>query len=264
MSGRPLLLRLLPPRWRESAIHRLYLAGAARRRELFSGAPLHYAPGVVMDLSPTDVGHAIIALGGVVEARLSRRLVELARRGGLLVDVGANYGYHSLLWAAARPDNSVLALEPSPRNIGPLEANVARNGLAARVISLPLAAGREHADLSFDLGPNDQTGWGGLAAAGANTTTVPCVRLDDLAAERGIARIDALKIDAEGGDAWVLYGAERLLAQRRVGHVFFERNEPRMRALGVSFADLAQFLARLGYVPRQLAADEWYAEAPAP
>ncbi len=259
-SRRPWLLRVLPPRVREWLVYAWYLRGAPARTGLFHGATLALAPHVRMDLSPTDVGHAVIALAGTFETRLTRRIWRLARRGGLLVDVGANYGYYSLLWAAARPDNRVVALEASPRNIGPLSANIGRNRCAARIAVVPAAAGRESGTVTLDLGPPDQTGWGGIAAAGAaHTALVPAVRLDDLAATRGIERIDVLKIDVEGADGWVLQGAEDLLRRRRVAQIFFERNDPRMTALGIAFADTERLLAAVGYRWRRLTAHEWQA-----
>ncbi len=49
--------------------------------------------------------------------------------------------------------------------------------------------------------------------------------LDDVAEELGIERIDFLKIDAEGHDLYVLKGARRLLAEQRIGAIYFEFNE---------------------------------------
>lgn len=262
MSGapRPWLLRLLPARAREWLVYARYLPQAGDHAEWFRDAPLMMAPGVHMDLAPTDVGHAVIAFAGVFEAQLSRRIARLARRGGLLVDVGANYGYYSLLWAAARPANRVLALEASPRNIDPLRANIRKNGFAARIDARELAAGRTTGTITLDLGPADQTGWAGIAAAGAtHVAAVPVTRLDDLAACESMDRIDVLKVDVEGADAWVLEGAERLLTERRIGHVFFERNDERMAALGIRFEDTVRFLAGLGYRASRLATTEWQA-----
>lgn len=257
---RPWPLRVLPLRAREWLVHARYLRTAAGRGGLFRDAPLALAPAVRMDLAPTDVGHAAIALAGVCEARLSRLVWRLARRGGLLLDVGANYGYYSLLWAAARPDNRVVAIEASPRNVEPLRRNIAKNGLASRIDVRHAAAGRVSGTVTLDLGPPEQTGWGGIAADGAaNTAVVPALRLDDLARDADIEGIAVLKVDVEGADAWVLEGAERLLAERRVAHVFFEQNDPRMAALGIRLPDTLRFLARRGYRARPIGGMEWHA-----
>src|SRR5687768_3620794 len=81
--------------------------------------PLEFGKNIKLDLSKNDVGHKSIIFNGFYELELSRTMVELARKGGLLVDVGANYGYFSCLWVSQRPDNKAIAFEASPENIQP-------------------------------------------------------------------------------------------------------------------------------------------------
>jgi FkbM family methyltransferase len=243
---RPLLLRLLPDRLRLSAWARLYQPAAAKWRPLYRAAPLRFAPGVVMDLSHGDRVSDCIAFTGVYELPLTRHLLRLARRGGTLIDVGANLGYFTLLWAAANPANRVFAFEASPRNIEWLARNVAMNQLDRRVRVIPRAAGREPGALRFDPGPADQTGWGGFAEAGP--IAVDVVRVDQ-AAEYP-PEITLLKVDIEGADAWALMGCEHLLRERRVKQVWFEQNKPRMRGLGIREDEAQQFLRSVGYEAR--------------
>ncbi len=244
---RPWLLRFLPPTLRVPLYYRLYRARAASRPELYAGAPLADAPGVCMWLEPGDEIHGSIAYTGLYEAALSRRILRQARAGGLLVDVGANYGYFSLLWAAARPSNRVIAFEASPRNVPALRRNVEENEFAEQIRVEACAAGRESGELIFDPGPVEQTGWGGVASSsGAHTVSIPARRLDEvLAAE---ARIEVLKIDVEGAEPWVLEGAERLLREARVRQVYFEANKPRLAALGLKTDASEKMLRAAGYV----------------
>jgi hypothetical protein len=158
---RPLLIRMLPARLRVAAWELLYQNRHAFWRPLYEAATLLYAPGVSMELVPGDVISDRIAFTGLYELPLTRRVLELARRGGTLIDVGANLGYFPLLWAAARPDNKCVAFEASPRNIDLLRRNVARNGLGDRIAVIPHAAGAAPGRLRFDVGHDSQTGWGG-------------------------------------------------------------------------------------------------------
>jgi len=168
-----------------------------------------------------------------------------------MIEVGANIGYFSLLWASARKTNRCIAFEASPRIIGMLRSNVSRNGFEDRIDVVPMAAGAASERLAFDVGPTDQTGWGGFAAkADASTIDVEVIRVDDyVASNRPIA---LLKIDAEGADTWALEGCERLLAGRMVKEVWYEQNKPRMRALEIRMEAAQTYLRRLGYdvVPR--------------
>jgi len=241
---RPVLLRLMPDRLKEPAYYRRYSGERERWRALFAAAPLTYAPGITMELVPTDVAHGCIALTGFVELRLTRLVAGLAKEGGLLVDVGANAGYFSLVWAAARADNRAIAFEPSERNVALLRRNVARNGLDERVVVRPLALGRGTGTMAFDPGPADQTGWGGLSMS-VTGTTVDVRRLDAVLEPNETVAL--LKIDAEGADAWVLEGCERLLVSGAVRRIVFEENLPRMAALGIAPGSAAAVLSRHGY-----------------
>jgi hypothetical protein len=137
---RPLLLRLAPL-WLRTKLYYHFYRGKNRHPDLFHGAPLQFSPSARMDLHPTDEGHSQIAFTGFYELALTRRIVQLACQGGLLADVGANYGYFSLLWAAQKPGNRVVAFEASPRNLAPLQANISRNGFDAAIEVRPMAAG---------------------------------------------------------------------------------------------------------------------------
>ena len=96
-----------------------------------------------LDLSKSDVAHRGIIFNGFYELDLSRNIVRLARAGGILVDVGANYGYFSCLWASQNSDNRVFAFEASPSNVGPLQNNVEKNVLGDRIVVIPRALGKE-------------------------------------------------------------------------------------------------------------------------
>ena len=243
---RPLLLRFLPIRLRPSVYYRFYRHRHEHWRELFRGAPLLCAPKVRMDLCCTDVSHGHIAFTGFYELDLTQAITRASREGGLLVDVGANYGYFSLLWAAGNPNNHVVAFEASPRNLPALKRNVEINGFDQQIEVRGVAVGRDAESLLFTPGPEDQTGWGGFAPdAGRDAVRVEVVRLDeDLSCDRPV---EFLKIDVEGADTWVLYGAERLLDRKRVRRIHFEQNKARMRALGIAEEEAASFLHRLGY-----------------
>lgn len=245
---RPWVLRLLPERLRTSAWGRLYRGQHARWAELYRDARLQHAPDLTMELVPGDAISDAIAFTGLYELPLSRRIARLARSGGTFVDVGANLGYFALLWAAAQPGNRCFAFEASPRNLELLRRNVSRNRLESRIRLIPHAAGRVPGRMHFDLGPADQTGWGGFAAAGPSAgVEVEVVRVDDVVPAD--ARISLLKVDIEGADAWALMGCGRLLEARRVDEIWFEQNKPRMRALGIPEDAAEDYLRSVGYLP---------------
>jgi len=241
------LLKLLPQAIRSSVYHRIFIRKEERNFELFRNATLDYCSAVKMDLFPSDVSHRHIAYTGFYELPLTRKITRLAKEGGLMVDVGANFGYFSLLWAGTSASNKVIAIEASPRVFPYYQENIKKNALGSQVEMHNLAAGAEPGRLSFSLGPAEQTGWGGFGSAdiGGEVVEVKVVKLDELIPPD--VEISVLKIDVEGADTLVLKGARRLLEQKRIHHIFFEENDRRMQLLGIDRADAVNFLHSVGY-----------------
>ncbi len=239
------LMRCCPPRASERIATRLSRWGFALREKAFERSPLRYAPRVTMKLVPGDLISESIAWSGFYELPLTRQFVGMARRGGLLVDVGANLGYFSLLWASGGVQNKVIAFEASPRNQNLLKENIERNGFEKQVQIRHEAVGKETGTARFSLGPKEQTGWGGITLSGENQLEVPLIRLDE--ALPVDTKISLLKIDIEGADTWALEGARKLLERKQVELVWFEQNLDRMTKLGIQAADAQSFLSQVGY-----------------
>lgn len=250
------LFRLLPRRVQLSLYMRFLAKHPGWYRLRFDAAPLKLAPGMHMRLSPNDLFHGQIALMGIYEEELTRWMGELSRSGGgLMIDVGANYGYFSLLWCAGRPDNRVHAVEASPGNVSPLRHNIATNHLAERVVLHEWAASNVEGTVDFDLGSAQETGWGGVVLQKtAQSITVPAHRLDRMFVGECV---ELLKIDCEGADSLVLEGAEGLLSEGRIKHVVFEENLPRQQALGIEEGRAVRWLEKLGYSCSLLETDPW-------
>ena len=249
--NRPWLLRVSPARARTALYYRFYRARRDKFKELYGNTSLHFAPRVRMDLLPTDEGHSNIAFTGLYEFELSERIVRHARHGGLMIDAGANYGYFSLLWAAASPRNRVMAFEAAPGNQLALSRNVALNGFESQSEIRTVALGRETGTLPFAPTTRGQTGWGGFSRATTGTTVETTVLpLDDCVSPSD--EIELLKIDVEGADTWVLLGARRLLENKRIKHVYFEHNKKCMSLLGIPESEALDFLRTIGYAVEPL------------
>ena len=252
------LLRNIYPLWLREKLYFHLIAPANASPNHTGGYELEFAPFKMRALLPTDYGHRQIASIGFYELGLSRRISSLARQGGLMLDVGANAGYFSCMWAALNPQNEVYAFEPSIRNLVMVRENIAALDNPQRIQIFDCAVGQEAGTLDFDVGPAEQSGWGGLAnSSSARTVQVKVRRLDEVVPPD--KNVSVLKIDTEGADTWVLYGAEKLLRQKRIQHIFFETNHARMGQIGIKAAESGKYLADLGYAVHPLAVDEFYA-----
>ncbi len=254
------LLRKLPPRLAESLFFRFYNNRQGEFADVFKEAQLRFAPEVVMrNLVVGDVISGQLALLGYYEYGLSREIQRLSRKGGLFVDVGANLGYFSCLWLAGRPENRAVMVEASPRNQKLLQGNLQANGFTERARVLPNAAGDAAGTVTFDIGPEEQTGWGGIRKDGdtASGIEVEMVRLDEQIDEP----VAVMKIDVEGADTLVLRGCAGLLEKQMIRRIYFEQNTERMRALGIKEGEAQALLEGYGYQSELLpgSADEWVA-----
>jgi FkbM family methyltransferase len=123
------------------------------------------------------------------------------RPGDTVVDIGANVGEFSLM--ASRQAARVLALEPDP-NVYP---SLAKNAAGwPNVTALRVAVGATDGRLEFYL----STGWADSSAVEpqhwTDKVTVDVRTLASLAQERGLGRVDFLKVEAEGFEPEILEG----------------------------------------------------------
>ena len=245
--NRPILIRLAPPRLRLSLCDRIYRARRDRWRGLYDQSSLLAAPKVRMQLVPGDRLSDVVAFTGCYENDLTERVIKLARKGGTMIDVGANLGYFSLLWLSANPANRCVAVEAAPRNLEILRGNAAQNGMKERIRIIPAAASDQAGKVLFDLGPEDQLGWGGIVLDDRNgrPIEVEAIRVDEVVPLD--QEISLLKIDTEGADTLVLRGCERLLKKGLISEIWFEQNKPRMRQIGIPFDAAETFLQSVGY-----------------
>lgn len=143
------------------------------------------------------------------EADEIRTFLELIAAHDAVLDIGANVGFYSCL--AASRGKPVIAIEPSPRNLGFLYKNLWDNQFT-RVETLPVGLGSEP-------GLARIYGYGGIAsfvagwaqARAAQSSVVPLTTLDAVAACRFQSKKLLIKIDVEGFELDVLAGAQATL-----------------------------------------------------
>jgi FkbM family methyltransferase len=138
-------------------------------------------------------------------------LKQHVRRGDVVLDVGANIGYYSLLFARlVGPEGKVFAFEPDPTNFGLLTRNVRRNGYA-NVVAVPAAVGDRTGKLRLYLCEDNRGDHRTYDSGdGRPSVEVDVVRLDDYLKdfERPVAFV---KMDVQGSEPAALAGMDGLL-----------------------------------------------------
>src|SRR5690606_37801109 len=144
---------------------------------------------------PSQFPPVLVMFGDLIDPEFAF-LREVAEQDWTVADVGAAIGQFSL-FAASLPGALVHAFEPSSRNVATLERNLARNGLAGRVVVHRLALSSADGEASFETTP--QTWMSRLSPApGPGTEAVPVRRLSGIMDELAIGRLSVLKINVAG------------------------------------------------------------------
>ncbi|MBL8225713.1 MAG: FkbM family methyltransferase [Chromatiales bacterium] len=191
------------------------------------------------------------------ETEVTRCLLQTVRLqpGDVVLDVGANIGWYSLvLGRAAPPGVDILAFEPDQDNFALLRANLAANGVA-NVTPVPAAAGPEERRERLYRYDHGNAGRHSLLPIhGGAAVDVDTVRLDDEWDRRGFGDrpLRLIKIDVEGYELAALRGAPRLLG--RCQWLLGEFSPGFMRRGGVDPADLVGLLTGAGLVPSRIGA----------
>lgn len=128
------------------------------------------------------------------------------RQGTVVVDIGANIGCFSLL--AAQKASRVLAYEPFPDNLEILRENVGLND-ANNVEVFPVAVSGKIGESILFIPDNDSFVGRISLHPGRGTRTIECscITLDQVVMDNQLDNIDLLKIDCQGAEYEILYGA---------------------------------------------------------
>jgi FkbM family methyltransferase len=197
-------------------------------------------------LDTNDTGFAShVLLDGFWEMWLTIFFARQVKPGMTVVDVGANFGYYTLLFGSlVGGEGHVYAVEPNPCVVAKLRRSISLNGLAGRTAIIEAAAGNSDDETTLFV-PHGEPKNGTVISRPRNVSdgsgtlhNVPRIRLDRLAAT--VPRIDLVKIDAEGAEQDIIAGMAGIL-RRDKPLLLLEFNPAR-------YGDPAAFLDELGSI----------------
>lgn len=218
---------------------------------------VYEAQGSRMYLNPADtIVSRVIARDGIWEPLETEVFRSKVGPGDVVVDVGANLGYYTLL-AARLVGNAghVYAFEPDPESFALLERNVALNGYE-NVTAVPLALGRAPGKLQLFLNAKNRGDHRVYDPTGKRRSVdVDVVTLDAYLKAHEVPRVDFLKIDTQGAECLILEGARKTVADQAGLTLVLEFTPHFLAAMGqdprTCFAALAEPRFRLHDI------DEW-------
>jgi FkbM family methyltransferase len=187
---------------------------------------------------------------------------EAVRPGAVVLDVGANVGAYTLMFAEwVGFGGRVYAFEPAPDARTGLLTHLRLNHVEDRVEVSGAAMSSSVGQVPFGLHP-----FGGASslqvdsADAVRVIDVPAETLDHFCAARRL-RPDVIKIDVEGAELDVLRGGRETLVRPNV-QVFVEFHPAVWEQRGIARAAIEQELARSGFTAESLdpAFDPWNTE----
>jgi FkbM family methyltransferase len=187
---------------------------------------------------------------GSYEPQETLLLPALLRKGDACVDVGAHWGYFSLI-AAARvgPSGRVLAVEADPRIFATLERTLSLNP-ELKVEAVHIAASDEPGTLLLNGYDERGDNWGissVVTPQGGTTFEVEAQSLDLLLETHRVSDVALLKMDIEGAEVLALRGCERALREQRIRNLLLELHPPQIAALNSSIGEVVGMLRGRGY-----------------
>ena len=176
--------------------------------------------GTRLVVPPIPEGVGLYLKGAWVEADVANLFDRFLREEDIFFDIGANMGFYTFM-AAKRcgPAGRVYAFEPQPNLVRCLQRSVTLNGYETWVVVEEVAVTDKHnAQVTLYYAANKETtGTPSILAHEwldkRSAVRVPGISIDGYVQDRGIDRINAIKMDIEGAEMFALRGMRRTLAE---------------------------------------------------
>lgn len=186
------------------------------------------------------------------EPDLVQRCLKLLDCRRSVVDVGANVGFYSVLFAKQLEGGKVLCVEPTQRALVRLKKNIEMNGVAASTIVFEGVASNKGGMVEIKTveGKEEYSSIGEMkhpAVSNAKTTTESVVAstVDELVQLHSLD-VGFIKVDVEGVEHLVFKGAAQVLSKHRPV-ILSELSDRLLRQNGSSFGDVLKLIKGFGY-----------------
>jgi FkbM family methyltransferase len=194
------------------------------------------------------------ALSSAWEEDTTKLFEKLVKKGDVIVDMGANVGYFTLLSAKLTgKDGRVFSFEPSPKNFEYLSKNIKINNYA-NVTAEQKAVSDSSGKIKLFLCPYDtghhtikqqegieayRLGRGGEVSS----INIDAVTLDEYMKNKS-EKVDVMKIDVEGAEALAFSGMKETLTKNRNIKIFLEFFPLLIEKMGSSPENFVNYLLR--------------------
>jgi len=209
--------------------------------------------GITYELDLDELMDSLIYFEGSFEPYTTGAINKLCKEGMTVIDIGANIGCHTLLFAKlVGPRGKVIAFEPMSWAFSKLIRNIELNNFDNIIL--------EKTALSNENNKNQEVNFScswpisGIVdfkrylahQAHIMKDVVDFITLDDYVSKKGISKIDLIKLDVDGYEFKVIRGAlETLKLYNPI--IIMELAVYTLKEMGDKVTDLVSLLSDLGY-----------------
>jgi len=193
-----------------------------------------------------------LIMDGNWEPWITDLFTQLVKPGMTVVDIGANFGYYTILAANnVGPGGKVYALEPDPRNFEILKKNININGFGGLTRAYQCAALDKRSQIELYtyrefMGSHSLFANSGAEALRGGSVFVDAVPLDGLIN----SKVDVVKIDAEGSEPFILEGMRAVIDRSPDIKILMEFNKPMILHTQQSVSQFIRRIRALGLTPQ--------------
>lgn len=222
-----------------------YLAPKSERREIIKAYD-----DLKMEIDTREYIQAMIYLFGNFEPPTIKFLEEYIKKGHVIIDIGANVGYHTLIFSKLTGENGfVYAFEPEPLNYKTLKKNVDLNNLDnVRCVNKAISEKQETLDFfvsnSFNKGTHSLV-YNPIQHS-QESIKIDAIPLSHFILENDLNKIDFIKIDVEGAEYEVIKGMETSLIEYKPT-LLVEINNEAQETHGKTSKSLKEYICGFGY-----------------
>ena len=206
---------------------------------IVQGSKMFLDPGDSLDLS-------INGVYGELDTKIIR---EEIHEGDIVIDVGANIGYYTLIFAQlVGSSGKVFAFEPEPKNFEILKKNIKINNYQNIVAEQKIVSDKsgivklfiaEHGIVGHRI--NQQK-------SSQKFIEVESIILDNYIKKLNLdSKINFIKIDVEGSEPKVLEGAKEIMQKSNQLKIFTEFNREFVKKYGIEPKEMIDLLYRNGF-----------------
>ena len=184
-----------------------------------------------------------LSVNEVIEPVETKLFNDIIKKGEVLVDVGANIGYFTLLMAKlSGPSGMIFSFEPEDKNFEILEKNVKINNYQNVVLEKKGVS--DHNGINKFFLSSKNTGMHSLQKIrdDAKEVKIDVIKLDDYFSTLDLVKkISLIKIDVEGAEFQVLNGMQTILKNENL-KLLIEFIPEHLRKHGTNPVDILKIL----------------------